>query len=99
MSSTDKLQITIDEYSEKFEPSESQLDPVNKFRTSTPQALIDTDFEYGVQGTKWETAALNNMRPFFTLSSVGSSSNILLTTFGDLRSTADTTETEFSRAL
>ena len=64
MSSTDKLQITIDEYSEKFTPDEAQLDPVNKFRTSTPQALIDTDFEYGVQGTKWETTALNNMRPF-----------------------------------
>lgn len=64
MSSTDKLQITIDEYAEKFEPAEAQLDPVNKFRTSSPQALIDTDFEYGIQGTKWETIALNNMRPF-----------------------------------
>jgi len=64
MTSTDKLQITIDEYIEKFEPGEAQLDPVNKFRTSSPQALIDTDFEYGTQGTKWETAILNNMRPF-----------------------------------
>ena len=63
MSSTDKLQIIIDDYVEKFEPAETQLDPVNKFRTSSPQALIDTDFEYGTQITKWENLALTNNRP------------------------------------
>ena len=31
MSSTDKLQITVDEYDEKFTPSEVYVDPVNKF--------------------------------------------------------------------
>jgi hypothetical protein len=64
LSSTDKLQITIDEYVEKFQPAEEYVDPVNKFRISTPQALIDTDFEYGIQGTKWETVLFNNNRPF-----------------------------------
>jgi hypothetical protein len=64
MSSTDLLQITIDEFVEKFEPAEALLDPVNKFRTSSPQALIDTDFEYGIQATKWETLLLSNNRPF-----------------------------------
>jgi len=64
MSATDKLQITIDEYSEKFEPSETHLDPANKFRTSEPQSLIDTDFEYGTQLTKWENLATINGRPF-----------------------------------
>jgi len=63
MSSTDKLQITIDEYDEKFTPSETYVDPVNKFRTSQPQALIDTDFEYGTQITKWENLAQINNRP------------------------------------
>jgi hypothetical protein len=63
MSSTDKLQITIDEYDEKFTPSETYVDPVNKFRVSQPQALIDTDFEYGTQITKWENLALVNNRP------------------------------------
>ena len=63
MSSTDKLQITIDEYAEKFEPAEAQLDPVNKFRTSQPQALIDTDFEYGTQITKWENLSQINNKP------------------------------------
>jgi len=70
LSSTDKLQITIDEFVEKFEPSEVYTDPVNKFRTSQPQALIDTDFEYGVQGTKWETITLGNNRPFAYASTV-----------------------------
>ena len=63
MSSTDKLQIIIDEYDEKFTPSETYVDPVNKFRTSQPQALIDTDFEYGTQITKWENLAQINTRP------------------------------------
>jgi len=63
MSSTDKLQFTIDEYDEKFTPSESYVDPVNKFRVSTAQALIDTDFEYGTQTTKWENLSLINNRP------------------------------------
>lgn len=71
MSSTDKLQIIIDEYDEKFTPSEAFQDPVNKFRTSSPQALIDTDFEYGTQITKWENLAMINNRPFAYSSAVG----------------------------
>lgn len=64
MSSSDKLQIIIDEYDEKFTPSEVYTDPVNKFRTSSPQALIDTDFEYSTQATKWESLGMINNRPF-----------------------------------
>ena len=65
MSSTDKLQIVVDEPAELFSPDEAYLDPVGKFRVSTPQALIDTDFEYGLQPTKWETLTLLNNRPSF----------------------------------
>jgi hypothetical protein len=43
-------------------PALGSQDPVGKFRVSTPQALIDTDFEYGTQPTKWETIALQNNR-------------------------------------
>jgi hypothetical protein len=71
MSSTDKLQITVDEYDERFTPSEVYQDPVNKFRVSTPQALIDTDFEYGTQISKWENLATINNRPFAFPSAVG----------------------------
>ena len=63
-SSTDKISILVEETNETFQPHEILVDPVNKLRTSSPQALIDTDFEYSPQGTKWETLALINNRPF-----------------------------------
>jgi len=45
------------------------IDPVQKFRISTPQALIDTDFEYGIQASKWENLSVINNRPFIYTSS------------------------------
>jgi hypothetical protein len=63
MSVGDKLQFIIDEYNEKFYPEESMLDPVQKLRVSEPQALMDTDFEYGTQPTKWEVLSLVNNKP------------------------------------
>jgi hypothetical protein len=63
MDSTDKLQITVDEYAESFQPDESFMDPVGKMRVSLPQSLIDTDFEYGTQPTKWEVLSLTNNKP------------------------------------
>jgi hypothetical protein len=45
------------------------IDPVTKFRVSQPENLIDTDFEYGLQPTKWETVELiNNIPSFFSKS-------------------------------
>jgi hypothetical protein len=41
------------------------IDPVTKIRVSEPQTLIDTDFEYGLQPTKWETVELINNTPSF----------------------------------
>jgi hypothetical protein len=48
----------------RFNPTEVLTDPVNKLRTSTAQALIDTDFEYGTQQSKWENLGVTNNRPF-----------------------------------
>ena len=64
LTATDRLQIIVDEYDEKFSPSETYLDPINKLRVSTPQNLIDTDYEYSIQTTKWEQLALLNNRPY-----------------------------------
>jgi len=44
-------------------PGETLTDPVGKLRVSNPQALIDTDFEYSTQSTKWESLNLLNNRP------------------------------------
>jgi hypothetical protein len=48
----------------RMNPIESLVDPVNKLRVSQPQALIDTDFEYGTQLSKWENLGIVNNRPF-----------------------------------
>jgi hypothetical protein len=43
-------------------PKYASIDPVGKIRVSQPQALIDTDFEYGQQPTKWESIGLQQNR-------------------------------------
>ena len=70
MSSSATMQIFVDEYAEKVTPAETFLDPVSKQRTSQPQALIDTDFEYSTQSTKWETLQLVQNRPTFYIDSL-----------------------------
>jgi hypothetical protein len=51
----------------EFKPIETYVDPVSKIRVSTPSNLIDTDFEYGLQETRWETVELvNNIPTFFS---------------------------------
>jgi len=65
MADTDPLQIFIDEQSAVFAPADEYIDPVSKIRVSNPENLIDTDFEYGLQDTKWETLELTNNIPTF----------------------------------
>lgn len=60
------------------------IDPVTKFRVSNPQNLIDTDFEYGLQPTKWETVELiNNTPSFFSKSGDTTIPNITAITTND----------------
>jgi len=63
MLSTHKLSILVEETYQEIAPAETFFDPVGKQRVSTPQALIDTDFEYGIQPTKWESIGLLVNRP------------------------------------
>jgi len=57
------------------------IDPVTKLRVSNPENLIDTDFEYGLQPTKWETLELiNNTPSFFSKSGDTTIPNICLST-------------------
>jgi hypothetical protein len=65
MGSSDNLQIFIEQDFQTFEPSPTYSDPVSKFRVSQPNTLIDTDFEYGLQATKWETLERGNEVPAF----------------------------------
>ena len=67
MDDADTLQIFFeDAEGQHIKPSEDLLDPVSKMRISQPQNLIDTDFEYGLQGQKWETLEqVRNIPTFF----------------------------------
>ena len=63
MERDDQLQIFVEHDATTFEPSETFVDPVSKLRVSNPETMIDTDFEYGPQATKWETLQLVNNIP------------------------------------
>lgn len=63
MADTDKLSILVEETYTEITPAETSLDPVGKMRVSNPQSMIDTDFEYGTQPTKWESINLLDNRP------------------------------------
>lgn len=78
MSNTDVIQVLVDETDNAITASEELTDPVNKMRVSLPQALIDTDFEYGSQSTKWETVGMINYQPFGYVNNAGT---MTLTTF------------------
>lgn len=65
MSNGDELQIFIEQEGQEFIPAEPYVDAVSKFRVTNPQNLIDTDFEYGLQSTKWETLELVKNIPTF----------------------------------
>ena len=70
MSASDKLQIYYEKDYVNIEPSETYVDAVSKFRVSNPENLIDTDFEYGPQASKWETLqTINNIPSFYSSSS------------------------------
>ena len=67
--STDRLQIFVEKEHTEVEFSETFIDPVSKIRVSNPENLIDTDFEYGLQSSKWETLqTVNNIPTIYSTS-------------------------------
>jgi hypothetical protein len=67
MSSEDELQIFLEEPDRgvKIRPYDIAIDAVERIRVSNPQSLIDADFEYGLQLTKWQQIGLNRNIPSF----------------------------------
>lgn len=62
MSGSDTLQIVIEESTITTKPFDFGLDAIERSRVSNPESLIDADFEYGLQATKWQTfTGLNNI--------------------------------------
>lgn len=54
-SASDKLQILVEdtEYGMRIRPWAFGTDAIERMRVSNPVSLIDADFEYGLQPTKW----------------------------------------------
>jgi len=76
---TDRFQIVYDENNERFEPADYMVDAVGKLRTANPVSLIDTDFEYGIQNSKWETLTMiQNYPGFYGRSSGGNAFDLQL---------------------
>jgi hypothetical protein len=57
MSSTDNLQIFVESQEVKVRPYDFGTDAIERLRVAQPQAMIDADFEYGLQPTKWQAIA------------------------------------------
>jgi hypothetical protein len=83
MNANDKLAIIVDEVADTVTFTEPLLDAVNKLRVAPPQSLIDTDFEYGVQGSKWEALVLTANYPSFFSRATGGNSFDLASMVGD----------------
>jgi hypothetical protein len=70
MSDTDSLTIYLEDerHGIKTRPYDFGTDAIERMRIAQPQSLIDADFEYGLQNTKWQSTGLNrNIPSFFEL--------------------------------
>ena len=63
MSASDSLALYVETTAQSFRPWELGTDAVERMRVAAPQSLIDADFEYGLQNTKWQSLFLNNDIP------------------------------------
>ena len=61
MSASDKLAIYVEQPYQSQRPFAT--DAMERMRVANPLSLIDADFEYGLQQTKWQTLFTNNDNP------------------------------------
>lgn len=55
MSATDQIQILYENPTVPVRFVEAQVDAFERIRTASPKSMLDADFEYGLQPTKWQT--------------------------------------------
>lgn len=66
LSANDKLAIYVEDRNITVEPWEFGEDAIGRARVSNPESLIDADFEYGLQNTKWQNVStINNIPSFY----------------------------------
>ena len=65
MSAGDELTIYVEDQFLPTIPWAFGQDAIGRERIANPEALIDADFEYGLQNTKWQNVATTNNIPSF----------------------------------
>ena len=60
---TDDVQIFIDQGDLKIRPYDFGTDAIERMRVATAQSMLDADFEYGLQPTKWQAIATQRGYP------------------------------------
>lgn len=68
MSDTDSLTIYIEDERNglRMRPYSFGTDAIERMRVANPQSLVDADFEYGLQNTKWQSIGMNrNIASFY----------------------------------
>jgi len=57
-SSTDDVQIFVESEEQKTRPYDFGTDAIERMRVAPPQSMLDADFEYGLQPTKWQAIGI-----------------------------------------
>jgi hypothetical protein len=66
MNPNDRLAIYVETEALETKPWAFGIDAIGRGRVSNPEALIDADFEYGLQNTKWQNVStINNIPAFY----------------------------------
>lgn len=82
MSSTDTLQIFVNNDVQSIRPYDFGTDAIERMRVSNPQSLLDADFEYGLQPTKWAGyATLRGYPSGYELPGIDLVANVVTTDF------------------
>jgi len=62
-SSTDDIQVFVERNEMTIRPWDFGTDAIERMRVATPQSMLDADFEYGLQPTKWQAIGLLRQYP------------------------------------
>lgn len=54
----DDIQIFIEAKEQRIRPYDFGTDAIERMRVASPQSMLDADFEYGLQPTKWQAIGL-----------------------------------------
>jgi hypothetical protein len=63
MTSGDAIQIFLENTELRVRPYDFGTDAIERMRVAQPQAMIDADFEYGLQPTKWQAIGMQRGYP------------------------------------